>query len=145
MGGLQKPLLEFGRGSALHSIVVLGEYRMRKSLAGFSNTWLSLLATIVLLFGLGTSARLAAQVVGGTLSGTVTDPSGAAVPNAAVNVKNNATGVATDVTTNNDGLYNAPNLNPGVYTVTITATGFQKSVQNNVTMTVGGAQTLNLA
>ena len=117
---------------------------MRKSLAGSSRTWLSFVATVALLLGMGTSVRLAAQVVGGTLAGTVTDPSGGAVPNAAVSVKANATGVSTDVTTNADGLYTAPNLTPGVYTVTITAPGFQKSVQNNVTMTVGGAQTLNL-
>ena len=62
-----------------------------------------------------------------------------------MDVKNNATGVATDVTTNADGFYTVPNLTPGVYTVTITATGFQKSIQNNVTMTVGGNQTLNLS
>src|ERR1019366_10114250 len=108
---------------------------MRKSLAGSSRTWLSFVATVALLLGMGTSSRLAAQVVGGTLAGTVTDPSGGAVPNAAVSVKANATGVSTDVTTNADGLYTAPNLTPGVYTVTITAPGFQKSVQNNVTMT----------
>ena len=55
---------------------------MRKSLAGCSRTWWGLLATFVLLFGMGSSARLSAQVVGGTLSGTVTDPSAPLFPTA---------------------------------------------------------------
>ncbi len=115
---------------------------MRKGVSGRS--WFCVLAIIALLLGVGTSARLDAQVVGGTLSGTVTDQTGGAVPNAAVAIKDNATGEIRDVTTTSDGLYTAPNLTPGVYTVTLTAPGFQKTVQSNVTMTVGGAQTLNL-
>jgi hypothetical protein len=115
---------------------------MRKSVT--TSSWLYFLALLVLLFGAGTSARLDAQVVGGTLSGTVTDQTGAAVPNAALAIKDNATGEVHDVTTTSDGLYTAPNLTPGVYTVTLTAPGFEKTVQSNVTMTVGGAQTLNL-
>ncbi len=115
---------------------------MRKRVSGRS--WFCVLAIIALLLGVGTSARLDAQVVGGTLSGTVTDQTGGAVPNASVAIKDNATGEIRDVTTTSDGLYTAPNLTPGVYTVTLTAPGFQKTVQSNVTMTVGGAQTLNL-
>src|SRR5258707_14340810 len=115
---------------------------MRKGVSGRS--WFCVLAIIALVLGVGTSARLDAQVVGGTLSGSVTDQTGGAVPNASVAIKDNATGEIRDVTTTSDGLYTAPNLTPGVYTVTLTAPGFQRTVQSNVTMTVGGAQTLNL-
>jgi hypothetical protein len=116
---------------------------MRKRVASSSSV--CFLAIIVLVLGLGTSARVDAQVVGGTLSGTVTDQAGGAVPNAVVAIADNATGEVHTVTTTSDGIYTAPNLTPGVYTVTLTATGFQKTVQSNVTMTVGGAQTLNLS
>src|SRR5258706_205225 len=69
---------------------------MRKAVSGRS--WFCVLAIIALLLGVGTSARLDAQVVGGTLSGTVTDQTGGAVPNAAVAIKDNATGEIRDVT-----------------------------------------------
>ena len=65
---------------------------------------------------------LRAQVAGGTLSGTITDPSGAAVANAQVVIKNSATGVAKSVTTNTDGFYSAANLLPGDYEVAVSAT-----------------------
>ena len=55
-----------------------------------------------------------AQVAGATLNGTVADASGAGVPNANVSIKNTATGVARDVSTDSDGFYSAPNLLPGV-------------------------------
>jgi hypothetical protein len=98
----------------------------------------------MLLLGFGTSAVVEAQVVGGTLSGTVTDQNGGVVPNVVVAIADHATGEVHDVTTTSDGIYTAPNLTPGIYTVTLTAPGFQKTEQSNVTMTVGGTQTLNL-
>src|ERR1700722_19491514 len=102
------------------------------------------LAILVLVLALGISAHVNAQVVGGTLSGTVTDQAGGVVPDVAVAITNNATGEIRNVTTAADGIYTAPNLTPGIYTVTLTAPGFQKTMQSKVTMTVGGAQTLNL-
>jgi hypothetical protein len=53
------------------------------------------------------------QVVGGTISGTISDRSGAVVANATVSLQNLATGVTTAVTTNAQGLYSLPNLLPG--------------------------------
>src|SRR5713226_4577756 len=65
-----------------------------------------------------------AQVSGATLSGTITDPSGAVIAGAQVSIANKATGVTRAVTTDAAGLYSAPNLLPGDYEVTIAASGF---------------------
>src|SRR5579883_954811 len=76
------------------------------------------------------------QAVSGNIIGTVTDPSGAAVANAQITIANVGTGTSTQVTTNDSGNYTAPNLAAGNYTVTITATGFQKFTQQNVRVDV---------
>ncbi|MBZ5659856.1 MAG: TonB-dependent receptor [Acidobacteriia bacterium] len=102
------------------------------------------LCAAVLLASFG-AQRSFAQAVGATLTGTVTDPSGAAIANAQVSILNTATGVPRDVTSNTDGIYSAPNLVPGVYSITITAAGFSKTVQTGITLTVGATQTLNIA
>lgn len=90
------------------------------------------------------SAPVEAQVSGATLSGLITDPSGAGIPNATVAIKNVETGEVRSVPTNGDGFYSAPNLLPGKYEITITAQGFDKVVQKGVTLTVGAEQALNL-
>src|SRR5690349_122303 len=85
-----------------------------------------------------------AQVSGATLSGTVTDPSGAAIVAAQVSIANKATGVSRSVVTDSAGLYSAPNLLPGVYDVTVSAPGFSTTKQSGITLTVGAQQTLNI-
>jgi hypothetical protein len=86
-----------------------------------------------------------AQVSGATLSGTLTDESGAAIANGTVSIKNLGTGLVREVTSNEDGFYTAPNLLPGSYEVTITANGFATLIQKNVTLTVGAEQPLNVS
>jgi len=85
------------------------------------------------------------QVSGATLSGLVTDENGGPVPGANVSIKNLGTGVARDVTTNADGFYSTPNLNPGTYEVRVSAKGFQTLVQKEITLNVGAQQSLNLS
>jgi hypothetical protein len=85
-----------------------------------------------------------AQVSGATLSGTVTDPSGSVIAGAEVAIKDLGTGIVRTVTTDSAGLYSAPNLIPGEYEVTVTATGFSKSVEK-LTLSVGQQQSLNTA
>jgi len=89
-------------------------------------------------------AALRAQVAGGTLSGTITDPTGRAVPQAQIVITNVATGVERVVTTNADGFYTAVNLLPGEYQVKISATGFNTEVKTGITMNVGAQQTFDL-
>ena len=86
-----------------------------------------------------------AQVSGATLSGVVTDTSGAAVPNANVAIKNVATGVVRSVTSNQDGFYTAPNLLPSSYEVTASGRGLNTIVEKGITLTVGQEQELNIS
>ena len=77
-------------------------------------------------------ALVRAQETRAILSGTVSDPQGAVVPAAKVEIKNLNTNIVTDVQTNDKGAYTAPPINPGQYAVTVTATGFKVAVENNV-------------
>lgn len=61
-----------------------------------------------------------------TIQGTVQDPTGAAVPGATIAIKNQATGVSVDTTSNSDGFYSAPGLLAGKYTASFSATGLKK-------------------
>ena len=87
---------------------------------------------------LATVLPAAAQVAGGVIAGTVTDTSGAVVPGAQVTVRNLGTEVTRVVPTNQSGLYSAPNLLPGIYSVTGAAGGFATVVRSQVTLAVGG-------
>ena len=112
-----------------------------------SSTWYSSgrIAAVFLLLVILFSVPTLAQVTGGTLSGTVSDPSGAGVPQASVVIKNVATGVERTVTTNTDGFYIAVNLLPGSYQIKISATGFNTETKSGLTMSVGAHQTFDAA
>src|SRR5579871_3296404 len=111
---------------------------------GLDAITLSPVAPALLIIGLLISSPTYAQVAGATLSGTVTDPSGAGIPNAHLSIKNTATGVTRDITTDSAGFYTAPNLTPSVYDVTTSAQGFSTQVASGITLTVGAQQTLNI-
>jgi hypothetical protein len=68
----------------------------------------------------------------GEIVGTVTDPDGKSVPDATVKIINDKTGVSVEVKTNKDGAFDAPFLDPGIYTVEIRATGFEALVHKGV-------------
>ena len=102
-------------------------------------------STLFALLVLVSANHLSAQVVGATLSGTVKDASGAAIPNTRVSVKNVATGTVREVTTDAAGFYTVPNLIPGAYEVTYSANGFKTQVSSGVNLTVGAQQVLNAA
>src|ERR1700733_4935968 len=72
-----------------------------------------------------------------TVLGTVTDPTGASVPNAAIVITEAETGVTRNLTTNSDGQYVAPDLHIGHYSVRVTASGFKASEQKDLTLAVG--------
>lgn len=88
--------------------------------------------------------RVTAQVVGATVSGTVTDPSGKVVANATVTLTNTAQGNARTTMTNSDGLYVAPNLVPGPYRIEASAPGFTRQIREGVTLTIGDRPVINM-
>jgi hypothetical protein len=77
------------------------------------------------------------------LSGTVTDPAGKPVAGASITVKNVAAGQSTETRTDSAGFYDALNLMPGDYEVSVAAPGFSTTVAQ-VTITSSGRQTMNL-
>jgi len=86
------------------------------------------------VLALFTSPALLAQTGGEAgISGTVTDPTGASVPNATVTATNDATNVSTTRETSGSGLYTISPIIPGTYTVTVKAPGFKTYVQKNLT------------
>jgi hypothetical protein len=92
---------------------------------------LVLILAIVILGGL-----LAAQTYQGRVLGSVTDSSGAVVGGAKVTVTNTATGISRTLTANGTGDYNAPNLEPGPYTVTAEAPSFKKAQRTGLQLEV---------
>ena len=96
----------------------------------------------LLLLALSGPAVLHAQVVGGTISGRVTDTTGALIPNAQVTVRKEDTGGQRTLVTNNDGAFSAPSEPVGTYTLVAAAPGFAPYKDVGVTLTIG--QTLEL-
>jgi len=103
---------------------------------------LSLMVAILLVVAGG---RALAQYENGSLLGTIHDATGAAVPGSIVTITNNATAVATTVTTNSAGDYEVPSLRTGVYKISATAPGFAVAVAENITISVGGRQRIDLS
>ena len=103
-----------------------------------SSRWL-VVAILALHVGAGARAQSTAA-----LSGTVTDPTGAAVPNATVVARNVATGVEISLTTDSSGAYLFPSLPIGSYRVEVTATGFNKAVLTSLTLQVATSVTRDI-
>ncbi|HEY7839236.1 MAG TPA: carboxypeptidase regulatory-like domain-containing protein, partial [Terriglobales bacterium] len=81
---------------------------------------------------LACAGGLLAQNVASSIMGTVVDPSGAVIPGAKVHLVNQGSGVVRDVQSNRTGLYRFPNLPPGIYNVTVSATGFKNGATTNI-------------
>src|ERR1700690_4020881 len=86
-----------------------------------------------------------AQAGRGSISGVVSDPSGATVNGAKVTALNRATGVALHTVTSDAGLYSFVSLPPGTYLITASHEGFETVAQDNVLVTVDQASTANIA
>src|SRR4051812_37401192 len=101
-------------------------YRLPRKLSGLA------------IFLFATSSVLLSQRADrATVTGIVTDPSGHSIPGANVKVKSDDTGVNTDLTTNDSGVYSSPSLVLGVYTISVEAAGFKTTVSAPIRL-VGG-------
>jgi hypothetical protein len=85
------------------------------------------------------SSTAQAQTATGGIRGVVTDPTGAALPGAAVTARNVATGVESKTTATNEGVYSIPRILPGKYNVAIEAPGFKKTEITDIEVSVGSA------
>lgn len=98
----------------------------------------------VAMFALVCSQESFAQGLFGSISGAVTDSSGAVVTGATVRVTNVDTNVTTTWRTNGAGVYNATSLNPGNYSVAAEAKGFKRAVANNIVLDVNSSPKVDL-
>lgn len=95
------------------------------------------LAVLVGALALLAAAPARAQRDLGTITGTVTDSSGAVLPNATITITENATGESTKLQTSSNGDFTRPALLPGTYTVKAEAAGFRPAEQQNLEVTAG--------
>jgi hypothetical protein len=108
------------------------------SATALKRCFLPCLAVVVLpMFALG-------QMYFGGIVGTVTDPSGAAIPGASIVVLNTETNASFRTTTNSEGYYQMMHLIPGVYSVTSEMNGFKKTVVTDVRVRVSSTTTANV-
>jgi hypothetical protein len=101
---------------------------------------ITLAITFLCVFNLG---NLYAQVEKATLSGTVTDPSGAVIVDAKIQAKNVSTSVTYSGVTDGQGRYSLPEMQVGTYDVSAQKSGFQQMVQTGVVLSVGARPILD--
>lgn len=105
---------------------------------------MSSLLWLIVIGGVLASTTAFAQLAGkGAISGRVEDPTGATIPNAKLTITNTATGISTGTTSTDAGDYSVQALDPGNYTVSVEAPGFEKQKQENVTVNALETATYN--
>jgi hypothetical protein len=90
------------------------------------------------------ASALFAQLQAGRIDGIVSDPQHAVVPGATVTVTNTGTDISETVKTDSSGNYTVTPLDPGTYTITAVAAGFQTTVRNGIELTVGQSAEVDL-
>src|SRR5258708_3256348 len=91
-------------------------------------------ATLMIFWAFDPSAF--AQNISGTITGVVTDDSGAVVADASVTVTSVQTGASRRSQTNSEGSFSFPELNPGIYNISVTKQGFKKVQEKNIELHV---------
>jgi hypothetical protein len=100
---------------------------------------------ILAILLLVTATNFFAQVSTGTIAGTVKDSTGAVSAGATVTITNTATGIITTFVTSTTGFYSVPTLQPGPYTVSVTAQGFSEEIAEGIQLNVGAEQEVNFS
>jgi outer membrane receptor protein involved in Fe transport len=98
----------------------------------------------VVLMSAAAAVFAQSEIGGATLNGTVTDPSGAAVPGAKVTIVSPATGLSRTTQTTDVGLYSFPRLPVGTYDLTVDAEGFKTSKRTSIPLQVGAVATIDV-
>jgi len=102
------------------------------------------LASAVVVCLLGIALPLAGQINRANLNGTVTDPSGASVPNSQVDLVAPDTGFKRQATTGSSGVYSISSLPTGRYDLTVTRDGFKTFQERGIELSVGQTRTVNV-
>ncbi len=100
-----------------------------------------LMAMAALSFG---AVSLMAQGERGTITGTISDPTGGLMAGAKVMVRNTATNISSTVESNTAGIYTFPALNPGRYDLTVESAGFKTKKVSDIPLSVGLTATINV-
>jgi hypothetical protein len=108
------------------------------------STCITVLALATLALTLNGVTAFAQTAGAGTINGTVSDPSHAVIPGASVKITNTDTGIVRALETNGDGIYVAPFLKPGHYSVEISASGFGRVQSTGLVLAVGQTLTIDL-
>lgn len=119
-------------------------YLLRKRQDGGRTSLKRLLCLLACLVCCLIAAPLWGQTNSGSIQGTVTDPSGAALAGANVTVRNLDTGLSISTVSTDAGLYSVPNLPPGRYSVSVEAPSLKKYTQEGVTVPTGTAVSLDV-
>jgi len=128
--------------SERNSIDVWSGIRSRKMTSGVRiSGWICLAVAFLMAFSAHSSF---AQYDNGSLVGTIRDATGATVPNASVTITNTDTAATTQLKTNSMGDYEVPSLHVGIYKIAVSAPGFSEAVADNITISVGGRQRIDL-
>lgn len=101
-----------------------------------------LLVFVVLTMAVSLSAQTAST---STVTGTVSDKTGASIPNAKVELEDVDTKAKTSVTTGSDGAYTFPSVRPGNYSITVSGKGFRQSVVTGIRVEVGKSALVNVS
>src|SRR5882757_3112033 len=115
--------------------------RVKSHSNGLSKIVVLLLTLISILFLVPSATN--AQVAGGSITGTVRGENGSVMPGVHISVSDATSGTVRTITTDADGLYNAPNLPPGRYDMTISAPGFVTQEWNAVAIIAGVERSIN--
>lgn len=110
----------------------------------FNHARRTLILGLAVVALLGTATTSFAQQIFGSIYGTISDPSGAALPNAKVVITDDNKGTRFEVVANADGNYTKDRLIPGVYTVTVEAAGFSKAISKGIQVTVDNAARIDV-
>lgn len=115
---------------------------MRKHFTGITVCRLmTIVASFVLVFGMATAS---AQEVSASLTGSVTDPSGAAIAGASVSIAETTRGLTYPTTTNEAGVYFYPRIPPGIYNLRVESQGFKASLREGLSLEVNQRARFNV-
>src|SRR6267142_2473749 len=128
----------------IHSFNFNNAFAQLRSIGSLFAVLALVLGTISFVGLLVLAPPASAQKTSGTITGTVTDPSGAVVPAATVTVVSERTGAVREVLTNEQGSFSFPELQAGTYSVTVNKAGFKKLPLRGVELHVADVTSLNL-